>query len=200
MPILLTLSTGIDRINEKIGAFSCWLILLCTIISAVNALMRYGFNYSSNAYTEIQWYLFAAVFLLAASWTLKEGAHVRIDLIAGKLSVRTQAYIDIFGALFMLIPVSVLIVYYGWTALMSSWGLETQWIAGFIPWPVKPEYSSDAGGLLRWPVKLLVPVAFAMLIAQGVSEIIKRIAFLQGRIEWHPGGHHTHPPASAGGQ
>jgi TRAP-type mannitol/chloroaromatic compound transport system permease small subunit len=200
MSYLLAFSRFVDAFNQRVGIVTCWMILLCTLISAGNALMRYAFNYSSNGYLEIQWYLFSVVFLLAAAWTLKEGAHVRIDLLAGKLPVRVQAYIDIFGSSCMLIPVSLVIVYYGWTAFMSSWGGQTQWLAGFIPWPVQPEYSSDAGGLIRWPVKLLVPVAFAMLIAQGLSEIIKRVAFLKGLVEWHPGGHNTNAPASAGGQ
>jgi TRAP-type mannitol/chloroaromatic compound transport system permease small subunit len=199
MSFLLAFSRFVDAINQKIGIVTCWMILLCTLISAGNALMRYSINYSSNAYLEIQWYLFSVVFLLAAAWTLKEGAHVRIDLLAGKLPVRVQAYIDIFGSSVMLIPVSLIIVYYGWIAFTTSWG-QTQWLAGFIPWPMQPEYSSDAGGLVRWPVKLLVPVAFTMLIAQGLSEIIKRVAFLKGLVEWHPGGHNTNAPASGAGQ
>ncbi|MFN7668151.1 MAG: TRAP transporter small permease subunit, partial [Burkholderiales bacterium] len=105
MSYLLAFSRLVDAFNQKVGIVTCWMILLCTLISAGNALMRYAFNYSSNAYLEIQWYLFSVVFLLAAAWTLKEGAHVRIDLLAGKLPVRVQAYIDIFGSAFMLIPV-----------------------------------------------------------------------------------------------
>jgi hypothetical protein len=114
MRILLALARAIDALNERIGRFMLWIILLCTVISAANAVARYGFNWSSNAFLEIQWYLYSLVFLGAAGYTLKHNAHVRIDLVAGRLSRRTQAWIDVFGGLFMLLPVCVIIVWFGW--------------------------------------------------------------------------------------
>lgn len=166
MQPLLALSRAIDWLNERVGRLLLWVVLVLTLISAGNALMRYGFNYSSNAYLEIQWYLYSLVFLGAAGYTLKHNAHVRIDLLAGRLSRRAQAWIDVFGFVFMMLPPCVLIGWYGWQFFMDSWQAH--------------EISGDAGGLVRWPVKLIVPVAFGLLILQGVSELIKRIAFLRG--------------------
>lgn len=166
MGFCLYLARSIDALNERIGRLMFWLILLCTAVSAVNAISRYGFNLSSNAYLEIQWYLFSVVFLGAAGYTLKHNAHVRIDLITGRLSRRTQAWIDVFGAIFMLLPVCVLIVWFGWNFALEAYRIN--------------EMSSDAGGLPRWPIKFVVPAAFVLLILQGLAETIKRIAFLQG--------------------
>ena len=157
----------IDATNERIGRAVLWLVLAVTLISAANALMRYGFGMSSNAWLEIQWYLFGAIFLLAAGYTLKHNGHVRIDVIYGRLSERTQAWIDLLGALLFLLPLCGLMV---WLAL-----------PGFIDSLVRGEMSPDAGGLIRWPVRLLIPLGFALLTLQGVAEIIKRIAFLRGQ-------------------
>ena len=166
--MLLRLSRLIDALNERIGKLSSWLILLAVIICTVNALIRYAFNLSSNAWLEIQWYLNSAMFLLVAGYTLKINAHVRIDVIAGKLSARAQAWIDLFGSVFMLLPAVLIIAWYSWPSLANSFQLH--------------EMSSDSGGLVRWPVRLLIPLAFGLLALQGISEIIKRAAFLQGLI------------------
>jgi len=166
--MLLHLSRLIDALNERIGKLSSWLILLAVIICTVNALIRYAFNLSSNAWLEIQWYLNSAMFLLVAGYTLKINAHVRIDVIAGKLSARAQAWIDLFGSVFMLLPAVLIIAWYSWPSLANSFQLH--------------EMSSDSGGLVRWPVRLLIPLAFGLLALQGISEIIKRAAFLQGLI------------------
>jgi len=163
---LLALSGAIDRLNEYVGRFLLWTVLVLTLLSAGNTLMRYGFNYSSNAYLEIQWYLYSLVFLGAAGYTLKHNAHVRIDLVSARLSRRAQAWIDVFGFVFMMFPVCILLAWYGWDFFLTAWQGN--------------EMSGDAGGLVRWPVKLIIPVAFALLILQGASELIKRIGFLRG--------------------
>ena len=166
MKPLLALSRLIDSLNERVGRFTTWLVLACVLISAANAMARYGFNFSSNAFLEIQWYLYSIVFLCAAGYTLKHNAHVRIDLVSGRFSRRAQAWIDVFGGLLMLLPVCAIILWYGWSAFLESYRIN--------------EVSGDAGGLARWPVKLVVPLAFLLLILQGFSETIKRIAFLRG--------------------
>ena len=168
MKALLALSRFIDAINERIGRSLYWLVLVMTLISAGNAVARYGFNLSSNAFLDIQWFLFSIVFLGAAGYTLKHNQHVRIDLITAKLSKRTQAWIDVFGGLFMLLPVCAIIFWYGWTAFLEAWRIQ--------------EGSLDAGGLPRWPIKFMVPLAFLLLMLQGVSETIKRVAFLKGLV------------------
>lgn len=168
MSSLLRFSRFIDLVNERIGKASAWLILAAVVICTVNALVRYTVNLSSNGWLEIQWYLNSAMFLLVAAYALKRNDHVRIDVIAGKLSARTQAWIDIVGSLFALLPMALIIIWYSWPTLVNSFQIS--------------EMSSDNGGLIRWPVRLLIPVAFSMLALQGVSEIIKRAAFLQGLI------------------
>lgn len=167
METLLKFSSRIDRLNEFIGRWSGWLTLLAIVVCTVNALVRYAFNLSSNAWLEMQWYLNSATFLLVAAYTLKINAHVRIDVIAGKLSPRKQAWIDILGGLFGLLPACLIIAWYSWPSLVNSYNIG--------------EHSSDPGGLIRWPVRLLIPVAFVLLALQGASEIIKRWAFLAGR-------------------
>lgn len=164
MRFFLALAHWIDGLNERVGRFTHWLILACVLISAGNAVARYGFSLSSNAFLEIQWYLYSIVFLGAAGYALKHNAHVRIDLVSGRLSQRTQAWIDVFGGLFMLLPVCAIIFWYGWSAFLESYRIG--------------EISSDAGGLARWPIKLVLPLAFLLLILQGLSETIKRIAYL----------------------
>ena len=168
MKPLLALARAIDAVNERVGRLTLWLVLACVLISAANAVARYGFGVSSNAFLEIQWYLYSAVFLCAAGYTLKHNAHVRIDLVSGRLSARARAWIDVFGGLFMLLPACAILFWYGWTAFLESYRIN--------------EMSGDAGGLLRWPIKLVVPAAFLLLILQGVSETIKRVAFLRGAI------------------
>jgi TRAP-type mannitol/chloroaromatic compound transport system permease small subunit len=165
---LLRLSRLIDILNERIGKAASWLILFAVVICSVNAVIRYAFNMSSNGWLEIQWYLNSAMFLLVAAYALKLNAHVRIDVIAGKLSPRAQAWIDLFGGVFMLLPAMLIIAWYSWPSLINSFHIH--------------EMSSDNGGLVRWPVRLLIPVAFGLLALQGLSEIVKRAAFLQGLI------------------
>jgi len=162
----LALAHLIDAVNERVGRAVTWLVLAATLISAANALARYGFNLSSNAWLEIQWYLFGAIVLLAAGYTLKHNGHVRVDVLYGSRSPRTQAWIDLLGALLFLLPLCGLMV----------------WLAfpGFVESLQSGETSPDAGGLLRWPVRLLIPLGFALLGLQGISEAIKRIAYLRG--------------------
>lgn len=160
----LALARAIDALNEAVGRGARWLILACILISAANAIARYGFNLGSNAWLEIQWYLFSLVFLGAAGYTLKHNAHVRIDLLASRLSPRAQHWIDLFGHLFMLLPVSAIMLWFGWDAFLESYRIG--------------EMSTDAGGLARWPIKVVVPAAFALLILQGLAETLRKIARL----------------------
>jgi TRAP-type mannitol/chloroaromatic compound transport system permease small subunit len=155
---LLKVSRFIDAMNEWIGKSVYWLVLAMVLISAGNAIVRKVFNYSSNAFLEAQWYLFSAVFLLAAGYTLLRNEHVRIDVIAGRLSPRAQAWIDIFGTLFFLLPMAILIMILSWPV--------------FVQMYVHHEISGSAGGLVLWPARLLLPVGFALLVLQGISELI----------------------------
>ena len=166
MSILLKLSGLIDALNEGIGKLVYWLILVAVVISAGNASVRYIFSTSSNAWLELQWYLFSAVFLLCSGYTLLRNEHIRIDVVIGRFSKRTHAWIDVFGFIFFLFPMALIILALSWPMFMDSF--------------VHNEMSNNAGGLIRWPVKLLVPVGFLLLTLQGVSELIKRIAFLMG--------------------
>lgn len=168
MSFLLSLSRFIDNLNEKIGHGISWALLLAVLICTGNAVMRYIFNISSNGWLEIQWYLFGAIFLLATSYTLRRNEHVRIDVIVGRFSKRTQIWIDLLGYILFLMPASLLILYYSIPYALIS--VESQ------------EVSSNAGGLIVWPAKILIPIGFTLLILQGVSEIIKRIGFLQGKV------------------
>jgi TRAP-type mannitol/chloroaromatic compound transport system permease small subunit len=166
---LLQLSRAIDRLNEWVGRWVSWLVLAAVLISAGNAVVRKAFNSSSNALLEIQWYLFAAVFLLAAGYTLLRQEHVRIDVVLSRFSKRNQIKIEIFGTLVFLLPFVVEVI--------------TLVIPLVIKAYISGEVSSNAGGLIRWPVFALVPVGFALLGLQGVSEVIKRLAFLKGLID-----------------
>lgn len=167
MNALLGLSRRIDALNEGIGRAGMWLVLAAVLVSSGNALFRYGLNLSSNAWLEIQWYMFAAIFLFGAGYTLKHNGHVRIDILYGRWSPRTRAWIDLAGGLLFLLPTAVIIAWLGWTGFAESWAIG--------------EMSPDAGGLSRWPIKLAIPVGFALLALQGLSECIKRAAFLAGR-------------------
>ena len=166
MKSLLAIAKAIDAANEYVGRGVLWLVGVATLISALNALARYGLGRSSNAWLEIQWYLFAAIILLAAGYTLKHNGHVRIDIIYGRFSARAQAWIDLLGALLFLLPLCVLLVWLSFP--------------GFVDSLASGETSPDAGGLIRWPVRLLIPLGFALLGLQGVAEIIRRITFLRG--------------------
>ncbi|MFN4324811.1 MAG: TRAP transporter small permease subunit [Azonexus sp.] len=169
MTLLLKLSQLIDWINERVGKGAFWLVLVMTIISAGNAVVRFIFNYSSNGLLEIQWYLFAAVFLLCSPYTLQKNEHVRIDVISGRFSPRGHAIIDIVGTLFFLLPMVVMVLYLAVPLVADSYRIN--------------EMSANAGGLIRWPVKILLPIGFTLLALQGLSELIKRIAFLMGLID-----------------
>ncbi|HEY1328231.1 MAG TPA: TRAP transporter small permease subunit [Steroidobacteraceae bacterium] len=165
---LLHLAALIDRLNERIGKAVAWLGLAAVIVCTCNAVARYMFSMASNAWLELQWYFNSAVFLLVAGYTLRRNEHVRIDVVNGKLSPRVQAWIDILGGVFMLLPASLIIAWYSVPSLVNSFHID--------------EYSSDPGGLIRWPVRLLIPIAFGLLALQGVSEIIKRVGFLKGLV------------------
>jgi TRAP-type mannitol/chloroaromatic compound transport system permease small subunit len=169
MSFLLSLSKYIDALNEKIGLGISWALLLAVLICSGNALVRYTFNTSSNAWLEIQWYLFGAIFLLAGSYTLRRNEHVRIDVIVGRFSKRTQVWIDVFGFIFFLLPATLLILYF---AVPFAWeSVRNQ------------EVSSNAGGLIVWPAKILIPIGFLLLTLQGISELIKRVGFLRGQVD-----------------
>lgn len=166
MKTLLQLSRAIDALNNCVGRALCWLVLVAVLVSAGNASVRYLFNISSNAWLEVQWYLFSAVFLLCAGYTLLHNQHVRIDIISGRLSRKARVWIDILGTLFFLMPMAVLILWLSWPVFVDAWR--------------SGEMSSNAGGLALWPARLMVPSGFLLLILQGVSELIKRVAFLAG--------------------
>ena len=167
MPALLRISALIDAVSELIGKAIIWLVLACVLISAGNAVIRRAFNYSSNAFLEIQWYLFAAVFMLGAGFVFLKNGHVRIDFVSARLSTRTNAIIDIVGIVLFMLP-------FCWLMIDLSWPLfHRAWVSG--------ETSQNAGGLIRWPVLILIPAGFALLLAQAVSELIKRAAYLAGR-------------------
>ncbi len=168
MKSLLKLSGLIDALNERVGRLSYWLILVMVLISAGNATVRYAFDRSSNAWLEIQWYLFSAVFLFCAGYTLLHNQHVRIDVITSHLSKRARAWIDILGTLFFLLPMAIAIMWMSWPVFVDAY--------------VHHEVSTNAGGLIVWPARLMVPIGFFLLVLQGISELIKRIAFLLGLI------------------
>jgi TRAP-type mannitol/chloroaromatic compound transport system permease small subunit len=169
LKMLLPVCRLIDGLNERIGRTVYWLVLVAVLISAGNAIVRYGLNTSSNAWLEVQWYIFSAIFLLCSGYTLLRNEHIRIDIVINGLSKRKQIWIDVIGGLLFLIPMCVTIIYLSWPMVLDSY--------------VRQEMSTDAGGLIRWPVKLLIPVGFSLLLLQGISETIKRIAFLAGLIE-----------------
>jgi TRAP-type mannitol/chloroaromatic compound transport system permease small subunit len=166
---LLAISRGIDWLNTQLAVVANWLVLLAALISAGNAASRYVFSESSNSWLEIQWYMFAAMVLLGGPYTLKMNEHVRVDLIYGIVSERTRIWIDILGGFLFLLPICVILTYFTWPWFVDSWIINEQ--------------SSNAGGLVRWPVKLLMPVGFCLMAIQGVSELIKRIAALEHVID-----------------
>ena len=166
MQALLRISRGIDAINTFVGKYVIWLIFASTVISALNAVVRKAFNYSSNGFLEVQWYLFAWSFLVAAGYTLLQREHVRIDVLNSRLSKRTQVWIDIIGFALFLTPLCIMVLYMGIPMLISKYQ--------------SGEISGNPGGLIRWPVWAALPVGFGLLMLQGWSELIKRIAFLRG--------------------
>jgi TRAP-type mannitol/chloroaromatic compound transport system permease small subunit len=174
---LLSLSGLIDRLNTLIGKLSMWLVLATTLISAGNAIIRKAFDISSNGALEIQWYLFAAVFMLGAGYGFLKNSHVRIDFISSRLSPRTRNWIDVLGIVLVLFPLCALLINLSWPFFMTAF--------------TSGEMSQNAGGLIRWPAYILIPVGFGLLALQGVSELIKRIAFLRGVIDDPIGGDHA---------
>jgi TRAP-type mannitol/chloroaromatic compound transport system permease small subunit len=170
---LLKLSQLIDAMNDYLGRAASWMVLGACLISAANAMSRYAFDLSSNAWLEIQWYLFAAIVMLGASYTLRMNEHVRVDIVYTHLSERGKEWLDLVGTAVFLVPSMLVIAYYSWPFFMQSWEVQ--------------EISGNAGGLIRWPVKILVPVGFTLVAIQGISEIIKRAAALRGwtRFETH---------------
>ena len=166
---LLALSRAIDAVNEKLSWIADWLVFLSCLISAGNAFSRYAFSLSSNAWLEIQWYMFGAVVMLGASYTLKKNEHVRVDIVYSNLSTRRQIAIDIFGGILFLLPATLILAYLSWPVFYNSW--------------VHNEMSGNAGGLIRWPIKIFLPLGFALLSLQGISELIKRIAMLTGHMK-----------------
>lgn len=168
MGALLKVSKLIDSVNEWVGKLTMWLVLAAVLISAANAVMRKAFNLSSNAYLEVQWYLFAAVFMLGAGYVFLHNGHVRIDFVSSRLSKRTNAILDAIGIVVFLIPLSIILIDLGWPYFLRAYQ--------------SGEMSENAGGLIRWPVLLMIPLGFAILLLQGVSELIKRLAYLTGTI------------------
>ena len=168
MAPLLSLSRLIDRFTSWVGRWVAWLVLAAVLISAINAAVRKLFNTSSNAYLEIQWYLFAAVFLLAAGYTLMRQEHVKIDVISSRFSKRTQIWIDVVGLVLFVLPLVFNVIRLSLPLVIRAYEMN--------------EYSQNAGGLIRWPVFAVLPLGFLLLGIQAVSELIKRIAFLRGLI------------------
>ncbi len=170
MGYLIKLSMLIDAMNDRLGQLANWLVLAACLISAANAMSRYAYDLSSNAYLEIQWYLFAAIVMLGASHTLRVNEHVRVDIIYTHLPERGKEWLDMVGTAVFLVPSMLAIAWYSWPFFMQSWEIQ--------------EISGNAGGLIRWPVKVLVPLGFTLVALQGVSEIIKRAASLRGDIRY----------------
>lgn len=164
---LLKMSGLIDGMNERVGRATIWLILIVVIISAGNAMSRFALNISSNAMLEVQWYMFSAVFMFCSGYVLNKNEHIRIDVVTGRFSARTQNWIDVFGILVFLLPMALIVGYLSWPIFVNAWN--------------SGEGSPSPGGLIRWPVRLLMPVGFALLILQAVAELIKRVAFLTGK-------------------
>jgi len=164
MRVLLSFSTLVDAVNEKIGVFCNWMVLLACVVSGGNAMVRYAYDMSSNAWLEVQWYMFAVIVMFGAAYTMKRNEHVRVDIIYMVLSRRGQLWVDILGTLVFLLPTCAILAWLSWPFFMQSFDVF--------------EGSSNAGGLLRWPIKLVLPVGFALVALQGLSELIKRVAFL----------------------
>lgn len=169
MKALLAFSRAVDWVNTQLAVVANWLVLLAALISAGNAASRYVFSESSNGWLEIQWYMFAGMVLLGGPYTLKMNEHVRVDLVYGMATERTRIWIDIIGGVLFLLPICIILTYFTWPWFVDSWNINEQ--------------SSNAGGLVRWPVKLLLPIGFFLMAAQGVSEIIKRVAALEHVID-----------------
>ena len=169
MKALLAFSRVVDALNEKLSWIADVLVFLSCLISAGNAFSRYAFSLSSNAWLEIQWYMFGALVMLGASYTLKKNEHVRVDIVYSNINTRKQIGVDIFGTILFLLPATLILAYLSWPVFYNSWA--------------EGEISGNAGGLIRWPIKIFLPVGFALLSLQGFSELIKRIAMLTGHMK-----------------
>ncbi len=169
MQALLKFVNAVDWVNERMGKLGAWAVFISAMICAGNAFVRYGLDMSSNGWLEIQWYMFAVTVMLGAPYVLKVNEHVRVDLIYGKLKGNLPVYVDLFGLIFFLLPVMLMLLYTSWPFFMRAF--------------VSGEMSQNAGGLIRWPAILTLPLGFSLMILQGLSEIIKRVAFLQGKFE-----------------
>ncbi len=163
---LLAFSRGVDSVNAAAGRVADWFVLLACAVSAGNAFVRYGVSYSSNAWLEVQWYFFAGIIMLGASYTFFRNEHVRVDLVYGMLGVRARLWVDVFGIILFLLPATLLLAWMTWPFFLDSFS--------------RNEGSPNAGGLLRWPVKALMPIGFVLLSLQGLSELVKRVALLRG--------------------
>jgi TRAP-type mannitol/chloroaromatic compound transport system permease small subunit len=166
---ILKLALGVDWINQKFSVVASWAVLFAALISALNAFVRYGFDWSSNSYMEIQWYLFAYIVMVGAPIVLKLNEHVRVDLIYGKLKGNRPVYVDLFGLSVFLLPVVTLLLVLSWSYFLNTF--------------TSGEMSQNAGGLIRWPAVMALPLGFALMLAQGLSEIVKRVAYLQGKYQ-----------------
>jgi TRAP-type mannitol/chloroaromatic compound transport system permease small subunit len=166
---LLAFSRFVDAMNEKLSTVADWMCLLSCLVSAGNAFSRYAFSVSSNAWLEIQWYMFGVLVLLGASYTMKKNEHVRVDIVYSNLSTRRQIGVDIVGGILFMMPATLILAYLSWFVFYNSWSIG--------------EMSYNAGGLLRWPIKIFLPLGFALLALQGVSELIKRVAMLTGHMK-----------------
>jgi TRAP-type mannitol/chloroaromatic compound transport system permease small subunit len=182
---LLSISRVIDAVSAVIGRFMSWLILMAVIVSTVNAVIRKLFDVSSNAWLELQWVLFGAVFLLCSPWTLMSNEHIRIDIVNSLLSKGTRNWIDVIGHVLFLMPLTVIMMLVSWPFAIRSLMINEQ--------------SVNAGGLAQWPAKFLIPIGFTLLFIQGISELIKRVAIMQGRLAdtTSGGGHHASAEAEA---
>jgi TRAP-type mannitol/chloroaromatic compound transport system permease small subunit len=169
MKAMLAFSRAIDAVNERLSLIADALVFLSCLISAGNAFSRYAFSVSSNAWLEIQWYMFGALVMLGTSYTLRRNEHVRVDIIYSNISTRKQIGVDIFGGILFLLPATLIMAYLSWPIFYNSW--------------IENEISGNAGGLIRWPVKIFLPLGFALLSLQGISELIKRIAMLTGHMK-----------------
>ena len=166
MKFLLGIAHAIDRLNAGVGVIANWLVLLACVLSAGNAMSRYTVNLSSNAWLEVQWYMFAGIVMLGASYTLFRNEHVRVDIWYGRQAPRVRAWVDLLGLIVFLLPATVLLVWMSWPFFLDAW--------------TNNEQSMNSGGLTRWPAKLMLPLGFLLLTLQGLSEIVKRIGYLRG--------------------
>ena len=169
MDAMLKVATAIDALTDRFAEIAKWAVLLSCLISAGNAVVRYLADYSSNALLEVQWYLFAACVMLGASQVLRLNEHVRVDVLYGQYSGRVQAWVDLLGLVFFLMPVTILMIYFSWPLFLKMYQTG--------------EMSSNSGGLIRWPAMLLLPVGFTLVLLQGISEVIKRAAWLGGKYQ-----------------